>query len=212
MREGDRVPKVAYSDEDRERIRTQLVTVGLKLMAKQGIQHTTVEQVYKKVGISRTFFYSFFPTKEDLIVETLYFQQPKIIKYVRTLMADPALSWRDAVKKFLHTCCFGEKNGIAVLTIEEQQLLFKRLSKESYQVFRQKQLRLFGEILESFGIKADTARIHLFTNLSLTAIVVRKAIPDTLPLFVPEAADETLNVQLDAIVDTLEKFKTTPSL
>ena len=211
MREGDRVPKVAYSDEDRERIRTQLVTVGLELMAKQGIQHTTVEQVYKKVGISRTFFYSFFPTKEDLIVETLYFQQPKIIKYVRTLMADPALSWRDAVKKFLHTCCFGEKNGIAVLTIEEQQLLFKRLSKESYQVFRQKQLRLFGEILESFGIKADTARIHLFTNLSLTAIVVRKAIPDTLPLFVPEAADETLNVQLDAIVDTLEKFKTTPS-
>ena len=206
------MPKVAYSDEDRERIRTQLVTVGLKLMAKQGIQHTTVEQVYKKVGISRTFFYSFFPTKEDLIVETLYFQQPKIIKYVRTLMADPALSWRDAVKKFLHTCCFGEKNGIAVLTIEEQQLLFKRLSKESYQVFRQKQLRLFGEILESFGIKADTARIHLFTNLSLTAIVVRKAIPDTLPLFVPEAADETLNVQLDAIVDTLEKFKTTPSL
>ncbi|HIT65931.1 MAG TPA: TetR/AcrR family transcriptional regulator [Candidatus Merdisoma merdipullorum] len=205
------MPKVAYSDEDRERIRTQLVTVGLELMAKQGIQHTTVEQVYKKVGISRTFFYSFFPTKEDLIVETLYFQQPKIIKYVRTLMADPALSWRDAVKKFLHTCCFGEKNGIAVLTIEEQQLLFKRLSKESYQVFRQKQLRLFGEILESFGIKADTARIHLFTNLSLTAIVVRKAIPDTLPLFVPEAADETLNVQLDAIVDTLEKFKTNPS-
>ena len=205
------MPKVAYSDEDRERIRTQLVTVGLELMANQGIQHTTVEQVYKKVGISRTFFYSFFPTKEDLIVETLYFQQPKIIKYVRTLMANPALSWRDAVKKFLHTCCFGEKNGIAVLTIEEQQLLFKRLSKESYQVFRQKQLRLFGEILESFGIKADTARIHLFTNLSLTAIVVRKAIPDTLPLFVPEAADETLNVQLDAIVDTLEKFKTTPS-
>ena len=137
------MPKVAYSDEDRERIRMQLVTVGLELMAKQGIQHTTVEQVYKKVGISRTFFYSFFATKEDLIVETLYLQQPKIIKYVQTLMADPTLSWRDAVKQFLHACCYGEKNGIAVLTIEEQQLIFKRLSKESYQIFRQKQLRLF---------------------------------------------------------------------
>ena len=78
---GDGVPKVAYSDADRERIRTQLAAVGLELMAKQGIQHTTVEQVYKKVGISRTFFYSFFSTKEDLIVETLYLQQPKIIQY-----------------------------------------------------------------------------------------------------------------------------------
>lgn len=44
---GDRMPKVAYSEEDKERIKTELVTVGLELMAKQGIQHTTVEQIYK---------------------------------------------------------------------------------------------------------------------------------------------------------------------
>ncbi len=205
------MPKVAYSDEDREHIRTELVKVGLELMAKQGIQHTTVEQIYKKVGISRTFFYSFFPTKEDLVVETLYLQQPKIIEYVQRLMSNPALNWRDAVKQFLCTCCYGEKNGIAVLTIEEQQLLFKRLSKENYQIFRQKQFRLFGEILENFGIKADTAKINLFTNLSLTAMVVRRAIPDTMPLFVPEAADETVDFQINAIVDALEKLKTTPS-
>ena len=54
------MPKVAYSEEDKEHIRNALITVGLELMAKQGIQHTTVEQIYKKVGISRTFFYSFF--------------------------------------------------------------------------------------------------------------------------------------------------------
>lgn len=42
------MPKVAYSEEDRERIRTALITVGLELMAKQGIQHTTVAQIYKK--------------------------------------------------------------------------------------------------------------------------------------------------------------------
>ena len=205
------MPRVAYSEEERKHIRTSLIMVGLDLMAKQGIQHTTVEQIYKKVGISRTFFYSFFQTKEDLVVETLYWQQPKIIAYVQKLMADPALGWRDAVKQFLHACCYGEENGIAVLTIEEQQLIFKRLSKESYQVFRQKQRRLFGEILENFGIQADAARIDLFTNLSLTAMVVRRAIPNTLPLFVPEAANETVDFQLDAIVDALEKLKTAPT-
>ena len=202
------MPRVAYSEEDRERIRTALITVGLELMAKQGMQHTTVEQVYKKVGISRTFFYSFFPTKEDLVLETLYWQQPRIIEYVQKLMSDPALKWRDAVKKFLHDCCYGEKNGIAVLTMEEQQLIFKRLSKESYQVFRQKQRQLFGKILEIFGIKADAGRINLFTNLSLTVMIIRRALPDALPLFVPEATDETVDVQLEAIVDVLEKMKT----
>ena len=201
------MPRVAYSEKDKERIRTALITVGLELMAKQGIQHTTVEQVYKKVGISRTFFYSFFSTKEDLVLETLYWQQPRIVEYVQKLMADPALTWRDTVKKFLYDCCYGEKSGIAVLTIEEQQLIFKRLSKESYQVFRQKKRQLFGKILEIFGIR----RINLFTNLSLTVMVIRRALPDTLPLFVPEAADETIDVQLDAIVDVLEKLKTASS-
>ena len=201
------MPKVSYSEEDRARIRTALITVGLELMAQQGIQHTTVEQIYKKVGISRTFFYSFFQTKEDLIVETLYLQQPKILDYARRLMEDPALSWRDAVRQFLRACCYGEASGIAVLTIEEQQLLFRRLSRESYQTFREKQRRLFGQILEQFGIQASAERIALFTNLSLTVMVIRRAIPGTLPLFVPEAVDETVNFQINAIVDALEQLK-----
>lgn len=55
----DGMPRVAYSEEERERIRVALVRVALDLMTKQGIQHTTVEQIYRRVGISRTFFYSF---------------------------------------------------------------------------------------------------------------------------------------------------------
>ena len=204
------MPKVAYSEEDRSHIREALVAAGLELMARQGIQHTTVEQIYKTVGISRTFFYSFFPTKEALIVEALYLQQPKILAYVRELMADPALSWREAVRQFLCACCYGEHNGIVVLTLEEQQLLFRRLSEESYQLFREKQRRLFGQILEGFGISATPARIALFTNLSLTVMVIRRAIPSALPLFVPEAVDETVRFQIDAIVSALERLKSCP--
>lgn len=201
------MPKVAYSEEDRERIRAALVTEALERMARQGIQHTTVEQIYKAVGISRTFFYSFFPTKEDLIVETLYLQQPRILAYAERLMADPALTWREGVRQFLHACCYGEKNGIAVLTIEEQQLIFRRLSADNCRVFREKQARLFGKILECFGVRADRDWVELFTNLSLTAMIVRRAIPESLPLFVPEAADATVAFQIDAIVDRLERLK-----
>lgn len=201
------MPKVAYSREKRENIKKMLTETALELMAKQGIQHTTVEQVYKKVGISRTFFYSFFPTKEDLVVETLYMQQPRIVEYAKRLMADPSLDWRGSVKKFLHDCCYGEENGIAVMTVKEQQIIFRRLSRESYDTFREKQMRLFGNVLETFGIRPDEERIKLFTNLSLTAMVMRRAIPDTLPLFVPEAADAAVEFQINAIVDFLEKIK-----
>ena len=36
------MPKVGYSEEERERIRAALVTTALDHMARQGIQHTTV--------------------------------------------------------------------------------------------------------------------------------------------------------------------------
>lgn len=99
------------------------------------------------------------------------------------------------------------KNGIVVLTIEEQQLLFKRLSKESYQLFRQKQFRLFGDILLNLGIKPDTEIVNLFINLILTVMIVKRAIPDTLPLFVPEAANDTVEFQINAIVEALDKIR-----
>lgn len=201
------MPKVAYSEADRERVRDDLITVALEKMARQGIQHTTVEEIYRSVGISRTFFYTFFPTKEDLIVEALYTQQPKVLAHAQRLMDDPAFSWREGVRQFLVSCCYGEQSGIAVMTLEEQQNLFRRLSPESYQVFREKQASLFGNILKCFGIRADKETIGLFTNLSLTVMVIRRAVPKNLPFLVPEAADATVEFQINAIVDLLEKMK-----
>ena len=91
-------------------------------------------------------------------------------------------------------------------------MLFRRLSAESYDLFRQKQRILFGKLLECFGIVSSPQRIDLFTNLSLTVMVIRRAIPQSLPLFVPEAADATVAVQIQAIVDCLERMKTADSL
>ncbi len=38
-------------------------------------------------------------------------------------------------------------------------------------------------------------------------MIVRKAIPDSLPMLVPEAADEAVDFQIHAIVDALERFR-----
>lgn len=204
------MPKVAYSQAERERIRGALISAALERMARQGMQHTTVEQVYRAVGISRTFFYTFFPSKEDLILEAIYYQQPRILAYARSLRDDPALTWREGVSRFLYSCCYGERSGIAVLSVEEQQLLFRRLSAASYQTFRARQLRLFHDILTCFGIQADHRRVALFTNLVLSVLVIRRAIPSSLPLLVPEAADETVAFQIDAITEAMASFRSSP--
>ena len=201
------MPKVAYSEEERAEVRQALLAAGLEQMAKQGIQHTTVEQIYRKVGISRTFFYTFFPSKEDFAVEILYMQQPRIVAYAKALMADEGLAWRERVRRFLHACCYGEQNGIAVLTLEEQQQIFRRLSPDSRRRFRDRQVSLFGTLLTCFGVRSTPARVQLFTNLCLAMIIMRRAIPESLPFLVPEAADESIAFQIDALVRGLEEMR-----
>lgn len=201
------MPKVAYSEEERERIRKALITTGLDLMSKQGIQHTTVEQIYKAVGISRTFFYSFFPTKEELIVEVLYLQQPQLISYAKKLKDDPTLSWRNGLKQLFHSLCHSKTYGIIVLTIEEQQLIFKRLSEKNYEKFREKQFHLFDTILKIWGLYVNTEQLELFINLSVMIAITYRGFQDTFPLLIPDAVDATVNFQIEAMLDYLEILK-----
>ena len=126
-----------------------------------------------------------------------------MVAYARQLLADPKLDWRQTVTRFLRICCYGERNGIVVMTIEEQKQLFRRMSPESYQTFREQQAQLFGRLLECFDVPAERANIQLFTNLSLAMIIIRHAIPENLPMLVPEAVDRTVEVHINAIVDCL---------
>lgn len=201
------MPKVAYSEEEREQIRGRLMTTALELMAKQGIQHTTVEQVYTAVGISRTFFYSFFASKEDLIVEALYLQQSRVVAYARRLMEDPALSWREGVQIFLSTCCYGDRSGVAVLSLEEEQEVYRCLSPESVQAFRQEQVDFYAQLLSIFGVPAGSIDPRLFGNLALAMMMVHRAIPDTMPFLFPEVADSMVEFQIQAMLNEMQRVR-----
>lgn len=201
------MPKVAYSEEERQQIRETLIATGLELFAKQGIQHTTVEQIYRRAGISRTFFYSFFPAKEDLVVQCFYRQQPKIVAHARRLMDDPGFSWRDGVKQFFRDCCYGQQSPYAIMSVEEQQVIFKHLSKANYQACQERQVKMFSAILDAFGLQADEATAKLFCNLGLSIVILRKAIPHTLPFLFSESAEAMVDFQIEALVDYLETLR-----
>ena len=77
--------KKSYSVEERQQIRQALLEIGRQLFSQQGCRHTTLPQIYEQVGISKTFFYSFFSSKEEFIEQVLYYQQPKLLAYARSL-------------------------------------------------------------------------------------------------------------------------------
>lgn len=201
------VPKVAYTEAEREELRERLIQTGLELFAEQGIQHTTVEQIYRRVGISRTFFYSFFPAKEDLVVQAFYCQQPQMLAYAKQLMQNPALEWREGVRQFLYSICYGGQNRFAIMSVEEQQALSRCLSGENRQEFQRRRLALFTELLHNFGIYVGPPQVKLLGNLMFSIIILRKAIPDTLPFLFSDAADEMAAFQMETILDYMETLR-----
>ena len=61
--------------------------------------------------------------------------------------------------------------------------------------------------MEIFGIKPNRDRINLFTNISLLAMILRSATAESMPLLVPEAVDQTVSFQIQAILNELEKMR-----
>ena len=197
----------AYSAQERERVREALLTTGIQCIVDRGLIHTSIEVLCGEVGISKTFFYTFFPSKEELVLEALRYQQPRLLQYARQLMDDPALSWREGVRTFLETCSYGAKRGVAVLSIEEEQEVYRCLSQKNFQTFREDQTKLFSSLLAIFGLPVDTIEPRLFGNLALSMMMVYKAIPDTMPFLFPEAAEDMVEFQINALLDAMQRAK-----
>ncbi|MCQ4725242.1 TetR/AcrR family transcriptional regulator [Anaerotignum faecicola] len=196
-----------YSKQEREQIRDTLLNTVIQCILDRGLIHSSIDVLCKKVGISKTFFYTFFSSKEELVLEALRYQQPKLLQYAKQLMKDPALSWREGVRTFLETCAYSEKNGVAVLSVEEEQEVYRCLSRENFQTFREDQTKLFRDLLVVFGLPVDSIDPQLFGNLSLAMMMVYKAIPDTMPFLFPDAAEDMVAFQINALLDEMQRAK-----
>lgn len=197
----------AYSEEERSQLHKKLLDLTLRSIMERGVVHSSINYLCKELGISKTFFYSFYSSKEELILDAIRYQQPKLIAFAETLMAERNQSWLEALEIFLRRCCEGSKNGIAVLSIEDEQEVYKCLSEENFKAFQQDQLVFYKKIMEIFTISTETVNPKLFGNMVLAMIMTYKAIPHTMPFLFSDMADEMVEFQLKSILDAAVKSK-----
>jgi AcrR family transcriptional regulator len=73
-------------DRTRLAIRAQVAAIALTLFAEHGFDRTTVDQLAAAAGMSRTSFFRYFATKEDVVLVHLEAQEGRILDL---LMARP---------------------------------------------------------------------------------------------------------------------------
>lgn len=91
-----------FSADERQRIRQQLMHYARPLFARQGLKKTSLEELTAPVGIAKSSFYQFFPSKEDLYLELLMQERAAIEAHLLAVSFHATSNMRDALRRLVH--------------------------------------------------------------------------------------------------------------
>jgi AcrR family transcriptional regulator len=94
------MPK-AFSEHEKEALRTQLREKGKKLFEKQGVKKTSVDELTEAVGISKGAFYLFYESKEELFLEILEQLEQEIQSQILDFTIEPKTNTKKSVSDLL---------------------------------------------------------------------------------------------------------------
>ena len=94
--------KKTYTVQDREDIRERLLDLGQRSFSQKGYREASLKEIYEAVGISKAFFYTFFPSKEALAIQVLRRQRTKMLERARKVAQRAPLG--EAVWRLCLTC------------------------------------------------------------------------------------------------------------
>lgn len=150
--------------QGREEVRIQMLEAGYDLIRQYGMTHTSVERVMAAVGLGKSTFYNFFPSKERFVYEIITYLRAQLMDHLQQLLAGREKLPISQAKEFLKKIIFSERSIYQYLTAEDEEKLRAALPPECFldsQHESQVMMQLFGKME---GVRADLDE-HLVANL-----------------------------------------------
>lgn len=188
----------AYSEEEREAIRTGMLDTAARLFTERGVKDTGVEDIYGAAGISKTFFYTFFPSKTDLVIATLRREHALILEALRSYVWE--LGAKEGLRATLRDLTAGRW---FVSGMTDQVYLRSVLSEREFFDIQGDLTVLIAEAMDIVGIPVSRLDPRVFFNMVMGIVWVRVSHEDCLPFLFPGSIDASTERQLDMLVDYL---------
>ena len=197
--------KKTYTSLDRERLREQLLDRGQELFARYGYRAAPLKEVYEPLGISKTFFYTFFPGKEALAIQVLCRQRTTMLARAREVVRT-ASGWRVGLERVFDLFFHGSQNGVFVLELEDLPHLCRHMTQEEQREFWEGLSEFYRGLLALWDISASQQQCQLVQNMVSTLLLAYHShLYDSLP-FVPGLEEDTMSLQVKLIIDYLEEL------
>lgn len=143
------MPKV-FNEQERERIREQLIEKGRELFSRQGLRGTSIRDLTRAVGIAQGTFYSFYRSKEELYFDILELEEQGRDAIVSEFI-DSSLSTESAIQQLIKAALhFMSESPIIrrLYETDEYELLRRRLPKDRFERHVQKDTEALLEFIE----------------------------------------------------------------
>ncbi len=119
-----------FTLQEREEAKIQMLEAGFSLIKEHGMTHASVDKVTKAVGLGKSTFYNFFPSKEMFVYEIVKYQRDRAKQlFVDTLGGREKMTVPEA-KGFLKKIIFSQDSIYHYLTAEDQNKLKTALPQE----------------------------------------------------------------------------------
>jgi AcrR family transcriptional regulator len=128
-------PTADIAERKRQLVRGELAEAAVTLLADQGFEETTVDQIVAAVGMSRRTFSRYFQSKEDVVVHMLAGAGAQMCAELRARPAAeaPAAALRHALSTFASVCGTDPDRTLHVgrLILDTPALLARFLERQS---------------------------------------------------------------------------------
>ena len=201
------MPKKAYSEADRVRVKRALLDTALEAYLQGGIRQVKLPDILAAVGISKPFFYTFYPSVGELVFAIIYQQYERLEQMLEQAQKKADQGWRAMAEDFLDQLIRYKEHGLLIMSPEEQAWIYTHVTAESYAAFQKRQLDFFLGVLRECDVPPDRCDAKVMANYILSMIIVRNNAEHALPFHYREALTDTARLQAKLILDYLETLR-----
>lgn len=116
-----------FDEEEKQRIRRQLLTEGREMMLSRGITGMNLEELALQAGIAKGTFYRFFPTKQRFILEIIRDYQYEKLEQLKALTAEKQESLTITEGLAWYQTMMQEENPLRLIRQKDLQWILSKI-------------------------------------------------------------------------------------
>jgi AcrR family transcriptional regulator len=169
------MPK-AFSDQEKEAIRSQMWEKSQRLFELHGLRKTSVEDITRAVGISKGGFYQFYASKEELFLEIMEQMETQVRASILEYTVMPKKNARQNVQRILSSflLSFDAYPLLKTFTQADFDYLVRKLPAERVQAHTNRDKKFLNSFMKKVKREGINLRVspRIANNLILSLFLV----------------------------------------